>query len=75
MKVGDLVQMKACPEPRLWHHRVCECFFCKADSNRIGLVTGPVGRNSWRVMFDCGEWRVDDFDEARAQVKVINESR
>lgn len=74
MKVGDLIKMKPCPEPGLLSS-TCECFFCSAGSNRIGLVTGPASRNSWRVMFDCGEWRVDDFDEARAQVKVINESR
>lgn len=71
MKIGDLVQMKACPEPP-WPDYACECFFCNGNSNRVGLVTGPAPLNSWRVMFDCGEWRVDDFEEARGEVKVIN---
>lgn len=74
MKIGDLVQMKACPEPP-WSDYACECFFCNGNSNRVGLVTGPAPLNSWRVMFDCGEWRVDDFEEARGEVKVISESR
>ena len=74
MKIGDLVQMDPCPDPP-WSDYTCECFFCIAESNRVGLVVAPTSRNSWRVMFDCGEWRVDDFEEARGEVKVINESR
>ena len=74
MKIGDLIQMEQCPEPP-WSDYACECFFCGNDSNRIGLVTGPAPNNSWRVMFDCGEWRVDDFEAARGEVKVISESR
>jgi len=74
MKVGDLVQMKPCPSPP-WSDYSCECFFCSSDSNRVGLVVGPAQNNSWRVMFDCGEWRVDNFDEAQGSVKVINKNR
>lgn len=74
MKVGDLIKMKQCPDPP-WSDYACECFFCNGNSNRIGIITGPAQRNSWRVMFDCGEWRVDDFEEARGEVKVISESR
>lgn len=74
MKVGDLVQMKACPE-QPWSDYACECFFCNGNSNRVGLVTGPAPLNSWRVMFDCGEWRVDNFEEARGEVKVLSESK
>jgi hypothetical protein len=74
MKVGDLIKMKDCAVSD-WTEFKCECFFCRSKSNRVGLVTGPASRNSWRVMFDCGEWRVDDFEEARGEVKVISESR
>ncbi len=70
MKVGDLVKVKNCQTPTHWGK--CDCFFCAGDSNRIGLVLGPGPRNSWAVMFDCGEWRLDDFEEARGEVKVIN---
>ena len=74
MKVGDLVRVKPCPQPA-WSDYKCECFFCNGNSNRVGLVTGPAPLNSWRVMFDCGEWRLDDFEEANGEVTVINESR
>jgi hypothetical protein len=39
------------------------------------MVIGPAPLNSWAVMFDCGEWRLDDFEEARGEVEVISESR
>jgi hypothetical protein len=74
MKVGDLVKVNSCPING-WPDFKCECFFCSGSSNRIGLVTGPAPRNSWCVMFDCGEWRLDDFEEARGEVEVISESR
>ena len=76
MKIGDLVKVKACPSNGAgfdpWK---CECFFCSGKSNRIGVVLGPAPRNSWHVMFDCGEWRLDEFDKARGDVEVISESR
>jgi len=25
-------------------------------------------------MFDCGEWRIYDFEEARGSIEVINET-
>ncbi len=74
MKIGDLVRVKACQEVG-WTDFACECFFCSSNSNRVGLVTGPAPRDSWRVMFDCGEWRLDDFEEARGEVEVISESK
>ena len=74
MKVGDLVKVGECANSGYDDFK-CECFFCSGRSNRIGLVTGPAPRNSWRVMFDCGEWQLDDFEEARGEVKVISESR
>ncbi len=79
MKIGDLVKVKECegaPDSALALLDLrCECFFCAGNSNRIGVVLGPAPQNSWAVMFDCGEWRLDDFEEARGEVKVINESR
>ena len=77
MKIGDLVKMKPCKELDILHplYKPCKCWFCSGNSNRIGLVTGLAARNSWRVMFDCGEWRVDDFEEARGEIKVISEYR
>jgi hypothetical protein len=72
MKIGDLVKVKACPsESEGYGHLKCQCFFCAGKSNRVGLVVGPAPRNSWSVMFDCGEWRLDDFEEARGEVEVI----
>jgi hypothetical protein len=74
MKIGDLIEVKGCGSDP-WADWSCGCFFCNGNSNRIGLVTGPAPRNSWLVMFDCGEWRLDDFEEARGEVKVISEGR
>ena len=50
-------------------------FFCTGNSNRIGVILGPAPRNSWTVMFDCGEWRLDMFDFARGEVVVINNNK
>jgi len=78
MKVGDLVKVKECEQLYdVTHpfHESCECFFCSGNSNRVGMVLGPAPGNSWTVMFDCGERCFDDFEEARGEVKVINESR
>ncbi len=78
MEVGDLVRVKDC-EPQLdpiagaYLDFACECFFCSGNSNRVGFVLGPAPRNSWDVMFDCGLWRLDEFDEARGDVEVIND--
>jgi len=71
VKIGDLVKVKDCAQTG-YSDFECECFFCNGNSNRIGMVLGPAPRNSWAVMFDCGEWRLDDFEEARGEVKVIN---
>ena len=78
MKIGDLVRVKDCRQPNEMLLRsgldwMCECFFCCCKSNRIGVVLGPAPMNSWHVMFDCGEWRLDDFDQARGDVEVICE--
>ena len=75
MKIGDLVKVANCAPQDLNLDFPCECFFCCGNSNRIGMVLGPAPRNSWVVMFDCGEWRLDDFDQARGDVEVISESR
>lgn len=75
MKVGDLVKVKDCEQMLGGLDIKCSCFFCTGDSNRIGVVLGPAPRNSWHVMFDCGEWRLDEFDKARGDVEVISESR
>ena len=75
MKVGDLVKVEDCPDGPMRFSDSCGCFFCRGNSNRIGVVVGPASRNRWLVMFDCGEWRLDDFEEARGEVKVISESR
>jgi len=78
MKIGDLVKVKECKQfDDVLHplYEVCECFFCSGKSNRIGVVLGPAPRNSWHVMFDCGSWRLDMFDVANGDVKVISEAR
>jgi hypothetical protein len=77
MKVGDLVKVKECIQFDVLHplYKVCQCFFCGGKSNRVGVVLGPAPRNSWHVMFDCGAWRLDAFDEANGDVEVISESR
>jgi hypothetical protein len=78
MKVGDLVKVKECEQLYDVSHpfyEACECFFCTGASNRVGMVLCPAQRNSWAVMFDCGERLFDAFDEARGEVKVINEIR
>lgn len=76
MNIGDLVKVKECKQFDVLHplHSVCQCFFCTSGSNRIGVVTGPASRNQWHVMFDTGIQRLDDFDVARGDVEVINES-
>lgn len=78
MKMGDLVKMKDCKQfDDVLHplNEVCKCFFCAGKSNRVGVVLSPGTQNSWIVMFDCGEWRVDDFDEARGALEVISVSK
>ena len=72
MKVGDLIKVRTCVPQEGILDFPCECFFCAGESNRVGLVLTVAPRNSWRVMFDCGEWRLDAFDEARGDVEVIN---
>jgi len=78
MKIGDLVKVKECEQLYDTTHpfyESCECFFCCGNSNRIGVVLAPAPRNSYHVMFDCGEWRLDEFDESRGDVQVISENR
>jgi hypothetical protein len=78
VKVGDLVKVKKCEQLYDISHpfyETCICFFCTGKSNRVGMILGPISRNRWAVMFDCGEAVIDDFDEARGDVKVINETR
>jgi len=70
VKVGDLIQVRACGTSG-WSDFDCECFFCHGQSNRIGLVAGPASRNGWHVSFDCGQTRLDEFDIAQGYVKVI----
>jgi hypothetical protein len=74
VKVGDLVKVRSCQQSG-WSDFICECFFCSGKSNRVGVILGPAPRNSWHVMFDCGSWILDDFEEARGGVEVINKSR
>ncbi len=73
MKVGDLVKVKSCAS-NAWGDFQCECFFCSSKSNRIGVVLDPAPNNSYQVMFDTGMWRLDMFDEARGDAKVIREA-
>ena len=73
MKPGDLVRRKDCQGYNVGSFN-CECWVCSKQSSRVGIITGPGPRNSWLVMFDCGEWRIYDFEEARGSIEVINES-
>lgn len=75
MKIGDLVKVKECKQfDDVLHplYEACQCFFCATGSNRIGIVTGPAPRNQWHIMFDCGAWRLDDFDVANGDVEIIS---
>ena len=77
MKIGDLVRVKSCDgENQKWSSSglKCVCFFCSGKSNRIGYVVGPAPQDQFAVMFDCGEWRLGEWDEAAGDVEVINES-
>jgi len=75
MKIGDLVKVKDCL-PNTGHLDFdCGCFFCNGNSNRVGMIMSPAPMNSWVVMFDCGEWRLDKFDFARGDAEVISEGR
>ena len=81
MKLGDIIKVKDCKHMldvvdksnSLW--ATCVCFFCSGNSNRVGFITAPAPGNSWCAMFDCGEWRADDFEEARGEVTVIGACR
>jgi hypothetical protein len=73
MKAGDLVKVKDCPPQVFAQDFPCECFFCHHSSNRVGVVLRAEPYKSWAVMFDCGEWRLDEFDQARGDVKVISD--
>ncbi len=80
MKIGDLVKVKECPDIRespidSLPDTPCACFFCHTNSNRIGVVAAVAPRNAYHVMFDTGMWRLDMFDEAKGDVKVIRASR
>ncbi len=78
MKIGDLVRVRPCDsENQRWmvSGSECGCFFCAGKSNRIGFVIGPALRNQFAVMFDCGEWRLGDWDEKAGDVEVINDGR
>lgn len=75
MKIGDLVQVKACAPAINELDFPCECFFCNGKSNRVGLIMSPAPMNSWVVMFDCGEWRLDKYDFVRGDAEVLSESR
>ena len=72
MKVGDLVKVEGCRDLG-YDDFACACAFCTTKSNRVGVVLGPAPRNSWHIMFDFGEWRFDDFEEARGTIEVIGE--
>ena len=64
MKAGDLIKVRKCPDTGIR----CSCFFCRGDSNCIGVVLAPSELNMWYVMFDIGEWELRDD-----QCKVMNE--
>ena len=79
MEIGDMVEVRECatPEQERWTppSAECACFFCKTGSNRIGVVITVAPRNAYHVMFDTGMWRLDMFDEANGNVKVIRAAR
>lgn len=77
MKLGDLVKVKDCEQSLDVLHPLyepCRCFFCTSKSNRIGVVAAVAPFNAFHVMFDTGMWRLDMFDEARGDVKVVRNS-
>ena len=71
MELGDLIKVKDCSNRAAVGVWQCDCFFCAGKSNRVGLITGIADNNSFRAMFDCGEWQIYDFEEARGSVEVI----
>jgi hypothetical protein len=75
MQVGDLVKVKDCFGDAEWNGDFpCTCFFCVADSSRIGLIKSFGPMNMYIVQFDCGEWSFDKFEFARKEVEVISEA-
>jgi len=72
MQAGDLVKVKRdCA--RLPFGIGCHCFWCRHDSNRIGLIltrAGGMEDELWTVLFDAGEW-----DVAEGEIEVLNENR
>tara|TARA_Y100000296_G_C5169696_1_gene256623 strand:- start:2200 stop:2430 length:231 start_codon:yes stop_codon:yes gene_type:complete len=72
MKIGDLVQVRDCVPFESPLSDGCECSFCCTGSNRIGIIVSQAPMNSFIVQFDFGEWRLDMFDFARGDVKVIS---
>ncbi len=74
MKVGDLVKIINCKKQLTFPLFPCDCFWCAGNSNRIGVILGPAPKNSWNVMFDCGECCINIHDMAQGSVVVINET-
>jgi len=78
VQVGDLVKVTECLADKEWKGEFtqfpCTCFFCAADSSRVGLIKGFGPMNMYIVQFDCGEWSFDKFEFARKEVEVISEA-
>jgi hypothetical protein len=77
MKVGDIVRITDCDDEAAGiGGRPCNCFFCRGNSNRLGLVTEYLGSNDneprFNVRFDIGHWTLFDADITRNNAEVIS---
>ena len=77
MQVGDIVRITDCDdEPTGVGMGSCSCFFCRGNSNRLGLVTEYLGSNDdqprFNVRFDIGHWTLFDTDITNNNAEVIS---
>ncbi len=70
MKVGDLIKVRECGMSG-WSDFDCECFFCRGNSNRVGLVLS-LAPGGWHASFDCGERFLTLRDEASGYITIIS---
>ena len=72
MEVGDVVRITDCDDEPTGMGRSCNCFFCRGNSNSLGLVTEYLGSTRFNVRFDIGHWILFDTDIANNNAEVIS---
>ena len=76
MEVGDIVRITDCDDESTGiGGRSCNCFFCRGNSNRLGLVTEYLGSDPeprFNVRFDVGHWTLFEVDITNNNAEVIS---